>query len=62
MQQVSIRLPENIYQTIKNNAKKQRRSINSEIVKMLDDYFAVPSTTDQAAVLRQEVEAHNGNS
>ena len=61
MQQISIRLPEGIYKIIKQNSEKQRRSVNSEIVKMLEDYFADSgSTTDQAAGLRQVIGANNG--
>ena len=37
MIQFSIRLPEDMYEAIKNLAEKERRSLNSQLVKMLED-------------------------
>ena len=37
MPQLSIRLPENMYKLLKKEAEKQRRSLNSQIIKTLED-------------------------
>lgn len=37
MTQFSIRLPEDMYEIIKALAEKERRSLNSQLVKMLEE-------------------------
>jgi len=37
MTQFSIRLPDDMYEMIKSLAEKERRSLNSQLVKMLEE-------------------------
>jgi len=51
MIQFSIRLPENMYSAIKEAADKEHRSINAQIVKMLEDV-----TTRECFRLQEQAE------